>query len=268
MWDIPSGDQLLKLTGHTQWLFSLALLPNGWLASGSWDKTIKLWDLDQKKEVGTLLGHTSAVLSLKVLKNGHLVSYSLDNTLKIWNPYLEGDNLVRTIQGHGNTYWPFPLFDILSNDFIVTCSRDKVGKEECVLMVHDPANGKKTKSIPTVLKGVRSLLVLLNDQVAIGFENGSIQIFNLNGGETRAINQAHDSFVRSLFQLSNGSLVSSGTEKRKITIKMWNLADFSLLQTIQTDHENIILSIDVSKDEAFLATGSEDKSIKIWPLLH
>ena len=239
MWDIPSGDQLLKLTGHTQWLFSLALLPNGWLASGSWDKTIKLWDLDQKKEVGTLLGHTSAVLSLKVLKNGHLVSYSLDNTLKIWNPYLEGHNLVRTIRGHGNTDWVIPLFGILSNDFLATCSRDEYDKEEsreeCVLMVHDPANGKKTKSIPTGEKEAWSLLVLSNDQVAIGFMDGLIKIFDLNGGETRTIEAAaRESYVSSLFQLSNGNLVSFSTDEDTTTIKMWNLADLSLLQSIDT----------------------------------
>ena len=143
----------------------------------------------------------------------------------------------------------FPLFGVLSNDFLATCSRDKEGKEESVLMVHDPSRWQEDQVYSNwTERCVRSLLVLSNDQVAIGFENGSIKIFDLNGGETRAIDRAHESGVTSLFQLSNGNLVSSGWDKGKVTIKMWNLADLSLLQTIQTDHENIIQSIDVSKD--------------------
>ena len=114
-----------------------------------------------------------------------------------------------------------------------------------------------------------SLLVLSNDQVVIGFDNGSIKIFDLEGGGTRAIDRAHGSYVYSLFQLSNGNLVSSGVDDGgKVTIKVWNLADLSLLQSIDTDHKDLIKSIDVSQDDAFLATGSEDNSIKIWPLLH
>ena len=217
VWDIPSGKELFQLTGHTFCVNCLTILPNGWLASGSSDSTIKLWDLDKQKEVGTLEGHRSAVVSLQVLKNGHLVSYSTDDTLKIWDPRLEENNLLRTIKGHGNNSWDIPLFGVLSNDFLVTCSRDRRDEEECVLMVHDPTDGEKTKSISTGQKDASSLLVLSNDQVAIGFLNGSIKIFDLDGGKTRAIDRAHESCVRSLFQLSNGDLVSSGRVKGKET---------------------------------------------------
>ena len=74
------------------WVHSLAMLPNGWLASGS------VWPHDQIVGLGpkersrhTSRTYRNYVESLKVLKNGHLVSYSTDdNTLKIWNPLLEG----------------------------------------------------------------------------------------------------------------------------------------------------------------------------------
>ena len=82
-----------------------------------------------------------------------------------------------------------------------------------------------------------------------------------------AIDRAHESnTVSTLFQLSNGSLVSSGKDEENVSIKVWNLADLSLLQTIDTDHTKLILTIDVSKDEAFLATASWGGSIKIWPI--
>ena len=128
--------------------------------------------------------------------------------MEIWNPHLQGGNLVRTIKGHGNPTWSTTLFGVLSNDFLATCSLDKEGKEESVLTVHDPSSGRKTKSVPTVLKDASPLLVLSNDQVVIGFDNGSIKIFDLNGGETRSIDRAHVSFVTSLLQFPNGNLSS------------------------------------------------------------
>ena len=266
VWDIPSGKELYQLIGNIDWAISLALLPNGWLASGSNGGTIKLWDLDQKKLVRTFEGHTKSVVSLKVLKNGRLVSYSLDNTMKIWRPLLKEKNLVHTIQGHGNTSWTIPLFGVLSNDFLVTCSCAAEYESVLVVQNHKKANRNKIKYIPTGQDGASSLLVLSNDQVAIGFENGSIKIFDLKGGETRTIYQAHGSDISFLFQLSNENLVSSGCDGEKKTMKMWNLADLSLLQSIQTDHESSIDSIDISKDEAFLATDSWDNTIKIWPI--
>ena len=64
-------------------------MANGWLASSSADKTIKLWDLKEEKDVKTLEGHTGGVVSVKVLKNGNLVSYSHDDTMKLMGSVFE-----------------------------------------------------------------------------------------------------------------------------------------------------------------------------------
>ena len=38
------GIELKTLTGHSNGVWSLAVLPDGYLASGSWDSKIKIWD--------------------------------------------------------------------------------------------------------------------------------------------------------------------------------------------------------------------------------
>jgi len=60
-------------------------LQNGYLASGSGDKTIKIWNTHTGSEIRTLTGHTSEIFSLAVLPNGFLASVSEDKTIKIWN---------------------------------------------------------------------------------------------------------------------------------------------------------------------------------------
>jgi WD40 repeat protein len=62
---------------------SLAVLQNGYLASSSQDKTIKIWNADTGSLIRTLTGHTNNVWSLAVLQNGYLASCSDDTTIKI-----------------------------------------------------------------------------------------------------------------------------------------------------------------------------------------
>ena len=59
------------LKGHTSVVNSVAYSPDGkTLASGSWDKTVKLWDVQTGKEQTTLKGHTDVVRSVTYSPDG------------------------------------------------------------------------------------------------------------------------------------------------------------------------------------------------------
>jgi WD40 repeat protein len=68
------------------WVKVLTVLPDGKLASGSWDWTVRVWD-DSGACLHTLTGHTRGVTVLAVLPDGKLVSGSCDKTVRVW----EGD---------------------------------------------------------------------------------------------------------------------------------------------------------------------------------
>jgi WD40 repeat protein len=76
IWDISSGSLKRTLTGHSGSIFSLAVLQNGDLASGSRDKTIKIWDSSTWELKRTLVGHSVRITSLAVLHDGNLASQS------------------------------------------------------------------------------------------------------------------------------------------------------------------------------------------------
>jgi len=72
------------LTGHTNTVIALTILPDGSLVSGSGDDTIKIWDVKNGQNIKTLSGHTNGVYALTVLPDGSLVSGSTGKTIKIW----------------------------------------------------------------------------------------------------------------------------------------------------------------------------------------
>ena len=55
------------------------------MASGSWDKTIRIWNVTSGLTIKTLTGDTHSVTSLVVLQDGSLASGSYDATTRIWN---------------------------------------------------------------------------------------------------------------------------------------------------------------------------------------
>jgi WD40 repeat protein len=75
LWDVATGREVRTLTGHTDWVNSVAFSPDGrLLASGSGDETIKLWDVATGREVRTLTGHTDYVKSVAFSPNGKLLA--------------------------------------------------------------------------------------------------------------------------------------------------------------------------------------------------
>ena len=270
VWYAPSCQEAFALNGHTGSVYSIVLLPDGRLASGSQDKTIKVWDIEsqsQKREIRTLEGHTGSIMSLKVLSDRNLASYSNDNFIKIWNPYLNASNLLLT-------FWVRTSVSLgaLPKNFLVTYSSPSVDRyPPSTLNVWNSKSGAVVKSIEAGSNKVQTLLVLSNEQVAFGTTDGSIQIIDLMNQNSRIKEKAHESSIGCLLQLSNDNLVSSGQDRQASTtnysIKVWNFDDLSLLQRIKTDHSGQITTLSVNENETWLASGSQDSTIKLWPII-
>ena len=69
----PPGAELMRLEGHTDWVSALAVLPDGRLASGADDNTIRLWDAKTGQETARL-EVDFAVLCLAVLGDRRLAA--------------------------------------------------------------------------------------------------------------------------------------------------------------------------------------------------
>jgi WD40 repeat protein len=51
LWDADTGEELVRLPGHSDYVFSLAFSPDGkTLVSSSGDTTLRLWDTEPLRE--------------------------------------------------------------------------------------------------------------------------------------------------------------------------------------------------------------------------
>lgn len=89
IWDVTAAAPKLVTTinGHTDSILAIAFSPDGGtLASGSYDKLVKLWNVADGKLTATLKEHSDAVYAVAFMPNGtELVSAAGDRTVKIWN---------------------------------------------------------------------------------------------------------------------------------------------------------------------------------------
>jgi len=98
IWDPLTGELVTELKGHTNGILSIAFSPDGLsLASGSYDKTVRVWDWKTGKAT-ILEGHHGSVNGVAFSGDGgSLASVSSDHTLRVWD--LRGDQRDQVFEG-------------------------------------------------------------------------------------------------------------------------------------------------------------------------
>jgi WD40 repeat protein len=87
LWDVNTGNCIKTLTGHTNWVWSVAFSPDGkTLVSGSCDQTVRLWDICTGRCIRSLTGHTREIYSVSFSPDGQTVaSGCADETARLWD---------------------------------------------------------------------------------------------------------------------------------------------------------------------------------------
>ena len=106
---------------HTEPIWTICLLEDERIATGSEDKLIKIFNVKVGQCEITIEAHTCGITNLSLLKNGHLVSSSKDMKIKIWEITKNNYQLIKTLNEHRG--YVFKTIEISCNR-IVSCSND------------------------------------------------------------------------------------------------------------------------------------------------
>jgi WD40 repeat protein len=252
--DFPN---LKILTGHTDWVDSLAISPDGKiLASCSRDKTIRLWSLPDGNHLKTLTGRTNWVDSLAISPDGKiLVSASYDQTIRLWS--LPNGNHLKTLTGHTASISSLAISPC--GQILVSASYDQT------IRLWSLSGGNYLKTLTGHTDWVDSLAISPDGQILVYGSYQKICLWSLPDGNYLKTLTDHNNYRVSSVAISRDSkLLVSGSSDR--TIRLWSLPSGNHLKTL-TDHNNYtVSSVAISPDSKLLVSGSGDNTIGLWSL--
>ena len=220
VWDIRTGQRLKMLTGHLDSVLDMKILQNGWLASASSDKTIKIWNIESETCCETLLGHRNWVRCLDQLpgENGCLVSGSYDESIKIW--CLSTRLCVKTLKCHSVVL----CVKVIDGEMLACGCFD--GK----IFIWNHRDGICVNVLRGHTEFVRNLEIrrFHNQLISCSYDT-TIKIWCIYCGHCTQTLVEHTKPVNSIRLNTKGRLVSGSCDS---TIKIWDLNSGICVKTI------------------------------------
>ncbi|MEH2169423.1 MAG: hypothetical protein V7K41_22745 [Nostoc sp.] len=254
------GKEIKTFKAHDKKITSISFSPDSQkFVSGSEDKTIKIWSLDGK-EIKKFAGHTEEITSVSFSPDGKkAISGSKDWMIKLWS--LDGRE-IQNFAGHKGSITSVSFSP--DGKQIVSASEDNTIKLWGL-------NGKEIKTIDNNVR-VTSVSFVPNAQGLLSLSNsysvsklwrrdGTLvtnkDIYILNGRYPTSPNLINVSPNGQIFALSFESFVQ---------VQPWNKENWWDTENILKleGHKNNITSMSFSYDSKWLASASEDKTVKLW----
>ncbi|XP_067629093.1 lissencephaly-1 homolog isoform X3 [Eurosta solidaginis] len=230
---IPRPPEKFSLTGHRASITRVVFHPIfGLMVSSSEDATIKIWDFETGEYERSLKGHTDSVQDVAFDAHGKLlVSCSADLSIKLWD-FQQSYECVKTMHGHDHNVSSVAF--VPAGDFVISASRDKTIK------MWEVATGYCVKTYAGHREWVRMVRVHNEGSIFASCSNDhSIRVWLTSTKDCKVELRDHDHTVECIAWAPETatSFINEGT------------------------------GVDNKKGHyqgPFLASGSRDKTIRIW----
>ncbi|KAJ7979288.1 WD repeat-containing protein [Quillaja saponaria] len=240
------------------------------LLTGSLDETVRLWKSDELVLERTNTGHCLGVASVAAHPLGRTAaSSSLDSFVRVFD--VDSNATIATLEAPPSEVWQMKfdpkgnilavagggsasvkLWDTNSWELVATLS---IPRPEATKPTDKSGNKKFVLSVAWSLDGRR---------IACGSMDGTISVFDVARAKFLHHLEGHYMPVRSLvYSPSEPRLLFSASDDGHV--HMYDAEGKTLVGSM-SGHASWVLSVDVSPDGAALATGSSDRTVRLWDL--
>ena len=253
--DAADGSCRSTLTGHTNRVRCVCVMPDGRIVSGSRDGTLIVWARDGSR-LRTLEGHIDYVWCVAALADDRVASGSKDGSMRIWDVNTGRELLAIRAMLPGP---PVRCLAVLPGGNLITNGSpgelnlwDEQGR---YIRLLDDGDEEE----------ITSVAVLSASVVLAGSEEGSLTLWNTDEYEFRTT-RGHEAAVWALASLPSKRVVAADGDG---VLKVWR-ADLALgpmhaltcLQTLR-GHARAAFCLAALPD-GIIVSGSMDRTLRFW----
>ncbi len=244
----PSGGSPLSLT-------SIAISPKGRLiACGTMDGQILLVDSKSGKSKRNITGHEGGVAAVSFAgKPSSIVSCSRDRTTRLWNTKSKDEPVVLK---HSS--------EVKALTISIPSGKGASGARDGEVKVFSLSSLKCIKNLQAHRSDISGILFIEDEKKMVTSSyNGECRVWDLSTYELIETLTKKGPRIRSLTSTPDGSFVFLGLHGGTILkISMENIKD----KIEMLGHSDIVSTMSVNHTGKFLASGSWDRTLRIWSL--
>ncbi len=283
IYEAQTGKELTLLTGHTGSVTAIDFPMDGrFLASGSFDGTVRLWDIDTGKQIEVFAGHSGGIQDIAVSPDGKTVvsGDSWDSTLILWDTetgeQLERhttytDNLIRRfkiwIDKHRTLIYPNAIKTLaFSPDGEIFAS----GHWDGILRLWDAETGRKFSTLREHKRGrIEGLAFSPDGKMLASSSTDDIILHTLQKGKPQFHLTIKHFTGHLAFSPDSKTLIGFDWRSwrgENEDLHVWDTATGKRLQSIYTKHTDQHEALAISPHRDIVLTGSWDGTIHQWEM--
>ena len=248
-----TGYPLKYIPAHLENVRRLRSLPNGFVASASWDKTVKIWDPSNDWSlIRIYTGHTDWVNDIEYISNDTMASGEDGGSkINIWS--INTGRTLLSINVESGCY----ALKLLPSGLLASGDR----YQDYSIRYWNITNGTLIQKLNGHESKVNDLILISNNMVlASSSSDTTIRLWDTLTGAYIRVLTGHLGDVFGLKAVSSNFLASSSWDN---TIRLWDITTGKLVRTLKNHTDYIQYGLDVISD-SILVSGSLDKTIKFW----
>ncbi|XP_031093569.1 WD repeat-containing protein VIP3 [Ipomoea triloba] len=242
------------------------------LLTGGLDETVRLWDPEKLTSLRTNTGHCLGVVSVASHPTRRIAaSASMDSYIRVFD--VDSNRTIATLEAPPSEVWQLsfnPQGTTLAaaggGSLSVKLWETTHWQLTSALSIPRPEGLKPTEKSNTK-KFVLSVAWSPDGRlIACGSMDGTISVFDVIRAKFLHFLEGHCMPVRSLVfspSLHDARVLFSASDDGHV--HMYDAEGKALIMPL-SGHSSWVLSVDVSPDGGAIATGSSDKSVRLWDL--